>query len=276
MQIACATMSSSVSLFTSTELFLSSACMELVVSQFSDAIVTAIPSSSPRHPLVQSILLRLSTWDNRPSCLREMAYGWCSEVCEEYSGLRDGEELLFLVLKTSFRGLDVRTRWAETGLVQPKHHQHMSDIVFNGGDAEVISDLLQAWTMHDCSQALYKLLDAWPRHLVHIQHAVFTSQRFRQLVIRSVEHLGFRWVGEVRGEEFIGLLNCLGVCVDDIDSKGEWLGLLIDVVRSPRGKRTLPYSYWVLMVELAAGKPLLQDGSIDHDLQVMLVRNLLY
>ena len=263
-------MSSPVSLSTSTQQFSLSSCVELIVSQFSDAIVTAIPASSPRHPLVRSMLLELSKWDNRSSCLREAAYGWCSEVCEEYSGLKDGEELLFLVLKISFRGLDVRTRWEDTGFVQPKHHQHMSDIVFNGGDAEVISDLLQAWTTHDCSQTLHKLLDAWPRHLVRIQHAVSTSQRFRRLVICSVERLGFRQVGDVRGEEFIALLDCLDVRVDDMDSDDKWLRLLFDVVRSPRGRRTLPYSYWVLMVELAVDKPLLPSGLIDRDLQVML------
>jgi len=216
------------------------------------------------------MLLELAKWENRPNCLREMSYRWCSAISKGYQGLEDGEELLFLSLKVGFRGLDVRYHWTDTGLVHTRHHRYVGDIVFNTGDDEVISDLLQAWTSPDPFNTSYNLLTTWPQHLIHLQHAVSTSQRLRRLVIRSVELLGFQQVGQVGVEEFTALLDRLSVGIDDMDSKNEWLILLLYVVRFPEGRRTLPYPYWELMVELAINKSWIRDDPIDYDLQVML------
>ena len=91
-----------------TKYLFSSVCLEQVISQLSRAIVTAIPASHPRHPLVRTMLLELAKWENRPNCLRELSYKWCSTISKGYQGLEDGEELLFLSLKVGFRGLNVR------------------------------------------------------------------------------------------------------------------------------------------------------------------------
>ena len=199
-----------------------------------------------------------------------MAYGWCSAIGKEYQGLDDGKELLFLSLKVGFRGLDVRYHWTDTGLVHTKYHQRMGKIVFDSGDVEVVSDLLQAWTTYDYSQTLYKLFDTWPMHLIRLQRTISTSQRLRGFVIRSVECLGPQQVEQVGVEEFAALLDRLGVGVDDMGSENDWVLLLLYVVRSPQGRRSLSYPYWELMMELAIDKPWFRNDPIDYDLEVML------
>ena len=76
------------------------------MSQLSHAIVAAIPTSHPHHPLLRGMLIELAKWDNRPNCLRERAYKWCSAICEIYPEPGDGKELLLLSLEIGFRGLN--------------------------------------------------------------------------------------------------------------------------------------------------------------------------
>jgi len=152
-------MSSLAPSFASLDNAFSSVCLDQVISQLSRAIITAIPASHPRHPLLRGLLLELAEWETRPNCLREMSYKWCSEISKGYQGLEDGEELLFLSLKIGFRGLDVRRRWSDTMLVHTRHHRYVGDIVFNNGDAEIVADLLQAWISPHHSHMSYSILD---------------------------------------------------------------------------------------------------------------------
>ena len=249
-----------------------SVCLERVAFQLSHAIITAIPAAHPRHPRLRGTLLELAKWDNRPDWLRTMAYEWCSAICERYQGVEDGKELLFTSLKISFRGLGVRDYFTDQGLVHTKHHRHMADIAFDSGDDEVIVDLLQAWTgtrNHSNTSELLELLDTLPRNLVRLQ--IFTSQTLRRLVIRSVEHLGRQQIEQVGVEEFTALLDRLNVGIDDMDFEPNWLNLLLYVVRSPQGRRSLSHPYWELMVELSAAVHELWflDYPINDDLQVM-------
>ena len=85
------------------------------------------------------------------SHLREMAYRWCSAICEKYPDLEGREELLFLSLKVGFRDLDVRYHWTDTG---------------------EISDFLQAWATNDYLQMPYELIYMWPAHLVQLPPTV--------------------------------------------------------------------------------------------------------
>jgi len=264
-------MSSPVPSFESLDNGFSRVCLEQVISQLSRAIITAIPASHPRHPLLRGMLLGLAKWETRPRCLREMSYKWCSAICKGYQGLEDGEELLFASLRVGFRGLDVQYRRTVTGLVHTRHHRYVGDIVFNSGDDEVIADLLQAWTSPDRSHTSYHLLNTWPQYVIRLRRVVSTSQRLRRLVIRSVELLGPQQVRQVGVEEFTALLDCLRVGTDDMDSEIEWLQLLLYVVQLPEGRRTLPYPYWELIVELVVDKSWFRRGDpIDYDLQVML------
>ena len=192
-------------------------------------------------------------------------------------------------MKIGFRGLDVGYGFGDVEVVHMKHHRYMTDVVFDHGDDEVIADLLQAWI----SAQNYSYI--LPKCLVCLQHRISTSQRLRRLVIRSVEHLGsqqikhpdsrkVKYLGpqqakhlgsqevkQVEVEEFAALLDFLGVSIDDMESKGNWLKLLLHVVRSPEGCQFLPHPYWELMVELsiAADESWFQNNPIDDDLQVM-------
>lgn len=220
------------------------------MSLFSSAIIEVIPASSQHHRLVRKILLELSEWDDRPSCLRDAAYEWFSAICKGYPGLEDGEDLLFLSLKICSRGLDIRHRRTDAEPVDTENRQLVRDVIFNSGDAEAISDFLQAWITHDRSQTLFKVLDTWPMY-PGLQNAVSTSQRLRQLIIHSVEHVDPLEVEEIGVEPFTALLGCLGVGVEDMVSGKEWLPLFLNVV----GSQDNPSSsdpYWKLMAELVS------------------------
>ena len=226
------------------------------------------------------MLLELAEWDNRPNCLRTMAYEWCSAICEAYEGLWNGGKLLFASLKVGFRGLDIQNYFAYQELVHTKHHRDMAKIVFNGGDDEVIADLLQAWTgaYHDSDMhELLGLADTLPRLFIRHQHQISTSRRLRLLVIHSVGYLGPEQVEQVGMEEFTELLDCLSVGIDDMDwlrgpsGSDSWVHLLSYVIESPQRRRSLPHPYWELMIELllAVGYTEYWDR-FDDDLRIML------
>ena len=213
------------------------------------------------------MLKSLADWGNRPSCLRVAAYEWCSAICKRYQSLEDGQELLFLSLKIGFRGLNFPYHTIDVRLIHTKHHQHVGDIVFNSGNGEAIADLLKAW--NEPTDTLYKLLDMWPRLLIRLQPAILTSQRLRRLVIRSIERIGFQEFEDVRVEELTALLDRLNVGVADIMLRKDWLRLLLYIVRSPEGRRSLSYPYWEFMVELADYVEWFRDASTDYDLKIM-------
>ena len=147
-----------------------SVCMERVISQLSHAIVTAVPASHPRHPLLWCVLLRLAEWDARPNLLRATVYEWCSAICEEYPDLGNTKELLFLSLRIGFHNLDSPQFWTRLTLVHTKHHWRMVDVVFNGGDNEVVGDFLCAWissphsapqNISTCARGILSIFGMW-------------------------------------------------------------------------------------------------------------------
>lgn len=190
-------------------------------------------------------------------------------------GPEDGEgDLPFILLKIGFHDLDTRHHWVDTEFIHTKYHRRMARIIFNSEDGEAIADLLQAWTSSHKHHPLAhgKLQRTWALHLVRLQDLVSTSERLRQLVIRSVACLGPWQVGQVGAKKFIALLSCLDVGFEDVDGPSVWLDLLIFVITDyPQERRFLPHSYWILMANLAIENP----GSspwgeyIDRGLQVM-------
>lgn len=247
-----------------------SVCFEQVLSQLSHAIVAALPTLHPCHPFLSGVLRELAKWDSRPNQLREMAYEWCSAICERHPDFEDGEELLLLSLKIGFRGLDFRCQREDIGLDHTKHHQTMIDIVFNSGDDEAIADLLQAWSSTDSSYISYQLLGKCARHLIGLQHIASASPRLRRLVIRSVESTSFRpfeWVGV---GEFAVLLDRLNISINDMDLWYKWLGHLTSVALFPQGRSSLPRRYWELMVELAVTWFWPRRDPTDHQRQTMV------
>ena len=199
------------------------------------------------------MLCDLTKWGQRPSCLTTMAYELCSVICERYSSLVDGKELLLRSLEIGFRHLDPQDPRVAAELTHTEHHRHMVDAVFESRDDEAIGDLLHAWTSIDNDgNGPYASLDMCVRHLVGLRPS---SRRLRRLVIRAVELIGSRRFGQVGVEESVDLLDTLRVGVEDIDDGTQWATLLLDTIQHPEGIRCLSYPYWELLVELSIPVP---------------------
>jgi len=255
-------------IFASYHLPIFSICLAQVISQLSHAIITAIPTSPP---LLQSILTELTKWDSRPDYLRTAAHEWCFIIYKNYQKLSHGEELIFHCLEISFRGLNLEYMWPVTQLASTKHYQHVADIVSNCGSDETIADLLPAWIIHSNSNVSPKLLKLWGAHLIRLGHVASASQRLRQLAIHSIVFLGFHLgsgLFEPAGvEEFVALLDHLGIGIDDVSTNYDQHGLLVpllEVILSPERWRSLSYPYWELIPELALSLAEDQVGPLDY------------
>jgi len=135
----------------------------------------------------------------------------------------------------------------------------MADAVFEGGDEEVIADLLHAWTSRNDSHKPPSSLDMCARHLVSLQP---TSRRLRWLVIRVVESIGCRGFEQVGLKGFCELLDHLHVSAKDIDDKGVWATILLDTIRSSGGSRHLSHPHWEMLVELVTLESRLLEGAV--------------
>jgi len=92
-------------------------------------------------------------------------------------------------------------------------------------------------------------------HLIHFHNLQPFSSRLRQLVIRSIELIGYQGFEQVAVGEFVRLLNDVCVGVEDMDSKDRWGRLLMDTIQSSEGIQYLSYPYWKLLVEFAVSEP---------------------
>ena len=181
-----------------------------------------------------------------------MAYEWCSVIYENHRSLWDWENLLLISLKIGFRHLDVRSPYIRAWLTHTEYHRELADVVFKSRKSEVIADLLHAWTTRDYSlQPAHTLLGICTGNLVSLQDLVPFSSRLRQLVIRSVELIGYKGFEGVGAEGFIKLLNHLQVTVTDMDQKDKWAKLLLDILQSSEGAQSLSHWFWELLVDIA-------------------------
>lgn len=226
--------------------------LHLVISELSRAIQAVINHPShpyPRQQNLTDVLLCLARWTTRPPHLISMAYKWCSVICKRYQELDMGKEVLFRLLEIRFRHLDPQKQWMGSWLTHTEHHRSMADIVFGGRQAGVIANLLQAWV----SQSHYHRPPSWfnicAKYLVDIRN-LDSSPRLRLLVIRSIKLIGHGGFGEVAVEKLVGLLNHLGIGIDDIGSRSSWKDLLLEIIKSRKGRDALLYLYWELLVEL--------------------------
>ena len=234
--------------------------LEQVVSQLSQAIVSDICAPHPQFHRLSCVLYGLSCVDNRPNCLREVAYGWCSVICENYASVAGGEELLSLALEIGFRHLDPRDGQIAVELTHTKHHRKLADIIFESGDHEVIADLLCAWTSWSSGHQPPTFLKAYAGHLVNLSQTQSTSeedddpsssQRLRRHLIRAVGLIDFQEFEGVGVVAFCGLLDKLCVSTRDIGWEQQWARLLVDTIKSSEGIQHLPHRYWELLPEFA-------------------------
>jgi len=247
-------------------------------------MISAICTSHPQIKLLSYPLQQLTLLENRPDWLTEMAYEWCSVICENYSSLGDGKFLLFLALEVGFRHLNPKLLLISANLTHTNHHQKLIDIVFgatedsNGTvDSPRVADFLHAWISsshgHRPHMSLKKcaghLIDftqecltptegwgtAWvPHSLRHFKpsHSTYHStQRLRQLVINTIGFIGFQEFKQVGVEGFCKLLDHLDVSIKDIHRRKAWTMLLLDTVQSAEGIQYLSHPYWELLVELS-------------------------
>ena len=189
------------------------------------------------------MLLDLSEWEQRPSCLTAAAYEWRSVICENYPRLAGGKTLLF--------------RSLEIGFSHTEHHQRMVDTVFDSQNDEVIADLLHAWTSRDDSNEPPPSLGVDAKHLVGLRPS---SQELRQLVIRAVGSIGYQGFEQVGVEGFFGLLDHLHAGVEDMDDKEGWATLLLDTIQSPDDVPPLPHPYWESLAELSVSESQRLEG----------------
>ena len=124
--------------------------------------------------------------------LTEVAYGWCSMVCESYSSLENGKDLLLLALEIGFRHINLQKRGMKARLIHVESHQIMVDIVFQTQDSEAIADLLCAWTSSNYPQRPHPSLKMCAGPLISLHYLQPFSPRLQKLVIRSIELIGYQ------------------------------------------------------------------------------------
>ena len=102
--------------------FFISDCLEWILCQLSKMIVSTINTAHPQHGFILHVLRDLIRLESQPECLAEMAYKWCSAICEHQS-FEDWESLLLDYLEFGFRHLDLRSRWVVgLCLTHTEHH----------------------------------------------------------------------------------------------------------------------------------------------------------
>jgi len=235
--------------------------MEETLHQLSRAIHSAIAGTEFQRECIPHVLHDLIGLETRPACLTEIAFDWCSVIYENRESLGDWKGLLFASLEIGFRHLDPQDSSIRSGysLTCAKPYQEIEDVAFGSQKSEAIADLLQAYNR---GALQYTSRGTLAERLVCLHNLVPFSPRLRQLVIRSVELLGYRQFEEVGVEKFIGLLNHLHVTVEDMDSwaewsnfRAEWLDLLLVTFQTSEGALRLSHWYWELLVELTISWP---------------------
>jgi len=191
-------------------------------------------------------------------------------MCENYSSLADGKNLVLTTLELGFRHFDPQNDWVEAKLTHTEHHQALLGIVFEDGDTEAVGDLLYAWTSKSISHGPYTSLAVCAGHLISLHHLQPFPSRLRQLVIHSIELIGYQGFEQVGVEGFVQLLNNLCVSVQDMDNRFQWAKLLMNTLQSPEGIQCLSCQHWELLVELAAPLSLSLRSSYSYDPQIIV------
>jgi len=212
-------------------------------------MVTAIHTSHSHCKLLKDLLSDLASSETRTTHLAELAYEWCSVVCENYSRLYHGKDLLLLSLKISFRHLNPQDRWIKAQLVHTEHHQGLAKIAFESGDGGAIADLLCAWTSYSNSHEPYTSLNICAKYLTNLYYLHPFSSRLCKLVVYTINHIGYEDFRKVGAEGFFKLLDCLQVNEKDTNMC-KWTSLLLDAVQSTEGIQHLSHPHWELLVEL--------------------------
>jgi len=244
--------------------------MERILYQLSKAIISAINGTNDRRRFIPHVLGDLIKLETRPVCLTEIAYEWCSVICENRRGLGGWESLLPICLAIGFRHLDVQCPYIKARFTHTVHHRELVDIVFKSQEGEAIADLLHALTMSDDSLGwAHTLLGICTGHLVGLHNLVPFSSRLRRLIIRSVELIGYKGFKGVGVDSLVELLNHLHVTVEDMDRGVDWAILLLDTIQSSERTQHLSHWCWELLVELMISESQLQEHEIAYNPRIL-------
>ena len=112
--------------------------MDKIIHRLSRVIRSVICGTEAQRGFIPHVLHDLIELETRPMCLTEIAYDWCSVICENRRTLWDWEGLLLTSLEIGFRHLDIQdTRTAPT-LTHTEHHPEMVDVVFGSQNSETV------------------------------------------------------------------------------------------------------------------------------------------
>jgi len=226
--------------------------MERILHQLSKVVRSAILSVEVHPELISHVLHDLVDLETRPMCLTEIAYDWCSAICESRQSLSDQEFLLFTSLEVGFRHLDPQNRDTVPTLTHTEHHLEMIDIVLKSQNSDAIADLLCSWII---GYSLHIPRNTCAERLVCLHNLVPFSSRLRQLVILSVGLVGYEGFEGVEVERLIELLNHLHVTLEDMIFRAKWATILANILQTSKGLQLLSHWYWELLVELSISQP---------------------
>ena len=243
--------------------------MEPILDQLSKAVPSAINGTHTQREFILHMLRDLVKLENRPERLTEIAYDWCSMICENRQSLRDWKRLLPVCLEVGFRHLDFQGRYIVAAITHTKHHRELVGVVFGSRESEVIADLLHAWTAEGgyCEPA-HTLLGLCAENLVFLHHLVPFSPRLRRLVIRSVELIGYEGFKGVGVEMFVEFLNHLHVTAEDMDDESQWARLLLNTIKFSRRTQLLSHQYWEFLAEFTVWGSLSLELGLVHSMRV--------
>lgn len=224
---------------------------EKILSQFSQAMLQAIHTSHPCCNQLHIFLTHIQRSGIQTKQLTEMAYKWCSAVCENPSILENMGYIPLLSLKIGFYSPDPKDRWTGANLTHTEHHQELARVVFSSGDGEAVADLLCAWTSRSYAHDPYPSLRICAEYLIGLHYLHPFSLRLRQYIIHAIELIGYEPFEQVGLEGFVGLLDDLQVCTKDTEHTGKWEKILLDTVQSCKETEHLSLTYYEWLVEFA-------------------------
>ena len=222
-----------------------------ILHHLSTVIAPALNGTDTQRGVIRHVLSDLLKLENRSRFLMEMAYNWCSIICENHQSLGDWENLLLACLEIGFRHYNGHTWYVEYRVVHTEHHCKLVDVVFESQKSEAIADLLCVWTAGDSPPELEhaSLLNICTG-LTNIRNLIPFPPRLRRLVILFIELVGRKGLEAAGVEGFTELLNHLHVTFVDIRYSNGWAKLLLDTLQSPEGAQRLSHWYWQFLVQL--------------------------
>jgi len=208
----------------------------------------AIHTSHPQCRLLPRMLACFRNLKIRSNYSTEMAYGWCSMVCESHSSPWNRETLL-LALEIGFRHINPEDNWMEAKLTHMESHQQMVGVVFQSGESEAIADLLCAWTLSSDAHKPHPSLKICAEYLVGLSHLQPFPPRLRKAIIESIGLIHYQGFEQFGMERYIELLDWLHLCVEDLINSPQLTRELLAAIESPGGVQHVPHQYWEWLVE---------------------------